>query len=120
MTPKTIGWDELHLAENPAVELLDFLGYTYVPPEGLEGERQNFKETILHRTPRVGPQAAESLALRDERRQGGEGGHADPGRQSRGGQREGLYVAHLRHRTGAGPGRRTEEPHGQVLRLRSA
>ena len=47
MSPKTTGWDELHLAENPAVELLDSLGYTYVPPEDLEGERQNFKETIL-------------------------------------------------------------------------
>ena len=47
MSPKTAGWDELHLAENPAVEMLESLGYTYVPPEALEGERASFKETIL-------------------------------------------------------------------------
>ena len=47
MTPKPTGWDELHLAENPAVELLESLGYTYVSPEDLEGERASFKETIL-------------------------------------------------------------------------
>ena len=47
MTPKTTGWDELHLAEDPAVELLQSLGYTYVPPEELERERPSFKEPIL-------------------------------------------------------------------------
>ena len=47
MTPKPAGWDELHLAENPAVELLESLGYTYVPPEALEPERTSLKETIL-------------------------------------------------------------------------
>ena len=47
MTPKTTGWDELHLAENPAVELLESLGYAYVPPEDLDTERTGFKETIL-------------------------------------------------------------------------
>ena len=47
MTPTTTGWDELHLAENPAVELLESLGYTYVPPQDLEGERASFRETIL-------------------------------------------------------------------------
>ena len=47
MTPKPTGWDELHLAENPAVELLESLGYTYVPPEALEPERATLKETIL-------------------------------------------------------------------------
>ena len=47
MTPQTTGWDELHLAENPAVELLESLDYTYVPPEELEGERTSFKEAIL-------------------------------------------------------------------------
>ena len=36
MTPKATGWDELHLAENPAVELLESLGYAYVPPEYLD------------------------------------------------------------------------------------
>ncbi len=49
MTPKPTGWDELHLAENPAVELLESLGYTYVPPENLEPERASLKETILTR-----------------------------------------------------------------------
>ena len=47
MTPKATGWDELHLAEDPAVELLQSLGYTYVPPEDLELERASFKEPIL-------------------------------------------------------------------------
>ena len=47
MTPKTAGWDELHLSENPAVELLESLGYTYLPPEDLEPERPSLKEAIL-------------------------------------------------------------------------
>ena len=47
MTPKPTGWDELHLAENPAVELLESLGYAYVSPDDLEGERASLKETIL-------------------------------------------------------------------------
>ena len=47
MTPKATGWDELHLAENPAVELLESLGYAYVPPEYLDCERTSFKEAIL-------------------------------------------------------------------------
>ena len=47
MTPKPTDWDELHLAENPAVELLQSLGYTFVPPEDLEAERASFKEAIL-------------------------------------------------------------------------
>ena len=45
--PKTAGWGELHLAEDPAVEFLESLGYAYVAPETLEGERASFKETIL-------------------------------------------------------------------------
>ena len=47
MSLDTTGWNELHLAENPAVELLESLGYAYVPPEDLETERTSFKETIL-------------------------------------------------------------------------
>ena len=47
MNPTATGWDELHLAENPAVELLQSLGYAYVPPEDFEPERASFKETIL-------------------------------------------------------------------------
>ena len=49
MSPTTTGWDELHLAENPAVELLQALGYTYVPSEDLERERASHKEAILSR-----------------------------------------------------------------------
>ena len=47
MNPKTTGWDESHLAENPAVELLVSLGYTYFSPEDLEPERTSFKEPVL-------------------------------------------------------------------------
>ncbi|MXW14617.1 MAG: type I restriction endonuclease subunit R, partial [Rhodothermaceae bacterium] len=47
MSTKTTDWDELHLAENPAVDLLESLGYTYIPPEELEKERESFKETVL-------------------------------------------------------------------------
>ena len=47
MTLDATGWDELHLAENPAIELLQSLGYAYVPSEALEGERTSLKETIL-------------------------------------------------------------------------
>ena len=47
MTPKPTGWNELHLAEDPAVQLLESLGYTYVPPEDLEPERASLKETVL-------------------------------------------------------------------------
>ena len=47
MTHKPTGWDELHLAEDPAVELLESLGYTYLPPDDLEPERASLKETIL-------------------------------------------------------------------------
>ena len=35
MTPKSTDWNERHLAETPAVELLQSLGYTYVPSEDL-------------------------------------------------------------------------------------
>ena len=47
MTRKPTGWDELHLAEDPAVELLQSIGYTHVPSEDLEHERTSFKEVIL-------------------------------------------------------------------------
>ena len=36
MTLKTTGWEELHFAEVPAVESLESLGYTCVPPEAPE------------------------------------------------------------------------------------
>ena len=39
MTTPTATWNELHLAEEPAVDLLERLGYTYVPAEELLAER---------------------------------------------------------------------------------
>jgi len=40
-------WNELHLSEDPAIELLQAMGYTFVSPEQLESERENYKEVIL-------------------------------------------------------------------------
>ena len=47
MTPKPTDWNERHLVETPAVELLQSHGYTHVPPEDLEPERPSLKEPIL-------------------------------------------------------------------------
>ena len=47
MSLMAIGWDELRLAENPAVELPPALGYTYVAADDREPERRSFKEPIL-------------------------------------------------------------------------
>ena len=47
MTPNPTGWNEQDLAETPAVELLQSLGYVFVPPEDLERERASLKEAIL-------------------------------------------------------------------------
>ena len=47
MTAKATAWNELHLAENPAVDLLQSLGYTYVAPEDVDLERTSFKEPVL-------------------------------------------------------------------------
>ena len=47
MTSKITGWDELHLAENPAIKVLESLAYTYVSPEDLDSERASFKEAIV-------------------------------------------------------------------------
>ena len=62
----------------------------------------------------------ERLALRHQPHQGRQGRHPSPRRQPRRGQRGPLHLPHLRHRPGAGPRRRTQEPHGQVPRLRQA
>jgi type I restriction enzyme, R subunit len=40
-------WNEESLSENPAVEHLQRLGYTYVRREVLEAERESFKEFVL-------------------------------------------------------------------------
>ena len=47
MRTDTAGWDEAHLAEEPAVELLRSVGYEYVAAEDLDGERESFKEAVL-------------------------------------------------------------------------
>ena len=47
MSAKATAWNELHLAENPAVEALQSLGYTCIAPEDIELERTSFKEPIL-------------------------------------------------------------------------
>jgi type I restriction enzyme R subunit len=47
MTPPGWGWNEENLSENPAVEHLRRLGYTYVPPEALETERDSLKDVVL-------------------------------------------------------------------------
>jgi type I restriction enzyme R subunit len=40
-------WNELHLSEDPAVELLESIGYTFVLSEDLDKERSSQKEVIL-------------------------------------------------------------------------
>lgn len=47
MMPNPSAWNERHLSEDPAVELLQSIGYTYVSPEALEGERASLKEAVL-------------------------------------------------------------------------
>ena len=51
MSPKTTGWNELHLAESPAVELLQSLVYAYIAPVDLDPERTRAKEPTLTRRP---------------------------------------------------------------------
>lgn len=47
MTPPGRGWNEASLSEDPAVEHLQRLGYTYVPRDILDAERESFKEVVL-------------------------------------------------------------------------
>lgn len=47
MTPAGKDWNEAKLSEDPAVEVLEALGFTHVAREVLEGERDTLKETIL-------------------------------------------------------------------------
>jgi hypothetical protein len=49
MTPTDNDWNELHLSGNPAVRQLEVLGYTFVPADVLEGERDSLKEVVLTR-----------------------------------------------------------------------
>lgn len=43
----TQDWNEIHLSEDPAVELLQALGYLFVPPEQLDTERDSLKSVVL-------------------------------------------------------------------------
>ena len=47
MTKYTASWDERYLAEDPVIELLESIGYTLVPSEALDSERNGFRETVL-------------------------------------------------------------------------
>ncbi len=47
MSTRGKGWNEATLSEDPAVALLQKLGFTYVPPELLEAERESLKEPIV-------------------------------------------------------------------------
>lgn len=47
MTPPGQSWNEATLSEDPAVEHLRRLGYTYLAPSTLEAERDSFKEVVL-------------------------------------------------------------------------
>ena len=47
MTVKAPTWNERSLAEDPAIKLLQSIGYTFVPSETLDAERTNHKETVL-------------------------------------------------------------------------
>ena len=47
MTSTGRDWDEVHLSEDPAIELLRHLGYTYLPPEDAERERHSLRDVVL-------------------------------------------------------------------------
>ena len=47
MTPSGDAWNEAGLSEDPAVVLLEQLGYAYAPPETLEGERESLRDVVL-------------------------------------------------------------------------
>ena len=47
MTPPGGAWNEAGQSEDPAVELLERLGYTYATPEALEAERESSRDAVL-------------------------------------------------------------------------
>ena len=47
MTPPGGAWNEAGQSEDPAIELLEKLGYTYVPPETLDAERDSLRDVVL-------------------------------------------------------------------------
>ncbi len=42
-------WNELHLSEDPAIELLQSIGYAFIPSDELDKERASRKEVVLVR-----------------------------------------------------------------------
>ena len=65
MTPGQ-DWNELHLSEDPAVEVLEAIGYTCVAPEVLEAEREFRKEigTLAGSVSRADSVGARALFVR--------------------------------------------------------
>lgn len=53
--PPGKAWNEINLSEDPAVEVLQKLGFTFVAPEILEAERDTLKEAV------VGPRLVKAL-----------------------------------------------------------
>ena len=47
MTPHGQDWNEANLSESPAVALLQKIGFTFVPPEALDAERESLKQSVL-------------------------------------------------------------------------
>ena len=70
------------------------------------------------RPPRSRAPAPEPVALRRQPAQGRARDHQRAGHEPDRGQRSAPHRPHLRHRAGAGPRRRAQEPAGPLLRLR--
>ena len=47
MTPPGGAWNEAGQSEDPAVALLEQLGYAYASPEALEAERETPRDVVL-------------------------------------------------------------------------
>jgi type I restriction enzyme, R subunit len=47
MTSPGRAWNESNLSEEPAVRLLQRLGWTYVAADVLDAERESFREVVL-------------------------------------------------------------------------
>lgn len=53
MTPPGAAWSEAGQSEDPAIALLVKLGFTYVPSEALEAERESLRDAVLEKRLRV-------------------------------------------------------------------
>ena len=118
MTSKAKGWNEQHLAENPAIELLESFEYVYIPPEDLERERSSYKDVILTgqletSLERLNPWLSETNVVRAVK------AVTQVAAASLAEANEALYTS-LTYGIGsrAGPKRWAEEPDGAIHRLR--